>query len=84
MVRSAGREPVEGAAALDLLQGVTDLWVARGRAALHFDLRSERPPDEELLGLMLGRSGKLRAPAVRAGTRLLVGYNEDLLRAVLL
>lgn len=33
---------------------------------------------------MLGRSGKLRAPTIRSGTRLIVGFNGDLLEETLL
>jgi arsenate reductase-like glutaredoxin family protein len=75
---------LEGEEALGLLERVDELWVAKGRKVLRFDLRKGRPPDDELLGLMLGRSGKLRAPTSRVGRRLLVGYNEDLLREALL
>ncbi len=46
---------------------------------MHFDLTADRPSDDALLEVLLGRSGKLRAPSVRTGTTLLVGYNEDLL-----
>lgn len=70
---------MEGEDALALLDGVTDLYVAKGKKTLHFDLADDRPGDDELLSVMLGRSGKLRAPAIRAGTRFLVGYNSDLL-----
>lgn len=70
---------MEGEDALALLNGVTDLYVARGKKTLHFDLAEDRPADEELLSVMLGRSGKLRAPAIRAGNRFLVGYNGDIL-----
>lgn len=58
--------------------------MAKGRKVLTFDLTEERPSDEELLGLMLGRSGKLRAPTLRRGRLLLVGYNQDLLEGALL
>ena len=78
-MQSASKEPVEGPAALALLDGVTDLYVAKGKKVLHLDLAARRPPDEELLALMLGRSGKLRAPAMRVGTELLVGYNGEIL-----
>lgn len=67
-----------------MLGGVSDLYVAKGRKVLHFDLESERPSDDDLLALLLGRSGKLRAPTLRSGTRLLVGYNQDLLGTVLM
>ena len=81
VVQSATKEPVSGTAALALLAGATELFVAQGQRVLRFDLASQRPADEELLPLLLGRSGKLRAPAFRCrrGTRLIVGYNQALL-----
>ena len=62
-----------------LLDGVNDLYIAKGKKILHFDLKGDRPADEELLALLLGRSGKLRAPAIRKGKRFIVGYNQDIL-----
>lgn len=71
-------------AALDLLKGVTDLFVAKGKKSVHIDLSKARPSDDELLALMLGRSGKLRAPTLRSGKRLIVGFNADILKETLL
>ena len=82
-MQSAGKEPVEGEAALELLGGVSDLYIAKGKKTLHLDLASERPSDAELLALLLGRSGKLRAPAIRQGARFIVGYNQEILPATL-
>ena len=70
--------------ALELLKGVTDLFVAKGKKSVHVDLKKARPSDDELLSLMLGRSGKLRAPTLRSGKRLIVGFNADILRDTLL
>ncbi|HBU56883.1 MAG TPA: hypothetical protein DEB33_03955 [Gemmatimonadetes bacterium] len=64
--------------------GVKDLYIAKGKKSLHFDLSSDRPSDEELLAHLLGRSGKLRAPAIRSGDLLVVGYSGDLLQETLL
>ena len=83
MVQSATKEPVAGTAALALLEDATELFVAQGQRVLRFDLTSQRPSDEELLQLLLGRSGKLRAPTFRYGTRLIVGYNQALLPTAL-
>jgi len=83
-VQSSSKEPVEGEAALALLDGVSDLYVAKGKKVVHFDLETERPEDDELLALLLGRSGKLRAPAIRKGRRFVVGFNADVLGATLL
>ena len=79
IVQSATKDPVAGTAALALLEDATELFVAQGQRVLRFDLVAQRPADEELLSLLLGRSGKLRAPAFRCGTRLIVGYNQTLL-----
>jgi arsenate reductase-like glutaredoxin family protein len=79
-VQSTGRDPIEGEAALSLLDGVSDLYVAKGKKTLHVDLTADRPSDPELLSLLLGRSGKLRAPAIKVSGRLLVGYNDKILR----
>jgi len=74
---------VEGPAALALLHGVSDLYVAKGKKVLHLDLTAERPSDDELLVRLLGRSGKLRAPAIRTGTKFVVGYNAEILETTL-
>ncbi|HCO13883.1 MAG TPA: hypothetical protein DIT46_06845 [Gemmatimonadetes bacterium] len=66
------------------MAGVKDLYIAKGKKSLHFDLSSDRPSDEELLGHLLGRSGKLRAPTIRSGELLIVGYSGDLLQETLL
>lgn len=67
-----------------MVDSAAELYVARGRAVLHFDLFAARPSDEELLAMMLGKSGKLRAPTLRVATTLIVGFNHDLLQSVLL
>lgn len=83
VVQNAAKDPIEGSETLALLEDATELLVARGKGVLRFDLGNRRPPDEELLGLLLGRSGKLRAPALRYRTRLIVGYNQELLAQAL-
>lgn len=82
-MQSASKEPVTADDALDLLKGIDEMLVAKGKKTLRVDLKKARPADEELLELMLGRSGKLRAPTMRQGKRLLVGYNADLMANLL-
>ena len=65
-----------------LLEGMTELRVAKGRKVVRVPLSDRRPSDAELLALMLGRSGKLRAPALKVGTVIVVGYNGDVLESV--
>ncbi len=69
---------------MSALAGITELYVAKGRKSIFLDLTLDRPSDEDLLELLLGRSGKLRAPTLRIGKRLIVGYNAELLEDALL
>lgn len=76
---------MDAAGALAMLKGVKDLYVAKGKKTLHFKLGAQdRPSDDEILALILGRSGTLRAPAIRTGSRMVVGFNPDILGDTLL
>ena len=70
--------------ALELIAKVNDLYVTRGVKVIHFDLLRERPDNESLLELLIGRSGKLRAPAIRAGKTMIVGFDQATYEKVLI
>ncbi len=55
--------------------------VARGRKFERIGLADGPPAD--LADRMLGRSGKLRAPTMRVGDALLVGFHAEMLAAFL-
>ena len=78
------KDAVDAKGALALLEEVDDLYVAKGKKIVHFDLKKARPADDEILALILGRSGTLRAPAIRTGKRFVVGFNPDILSETLL
>jgi len=80
---NAKKGTIVGEAALDVLRGVDDLYVTKGKKVIRVDLRGTRPPKAELLGLLLGPSGNLRAPTIRRGRTLIVGFDEDTYAAVL-
>jgi len=63
------------AAALRLAREATEIWVAKGKKVVHLDLRRDAPSDDALAELILGPSGTLRAPALRRGTKLLIGFD---------
>ena len=52
--------------------------MAKGKIVLHFDLSKDRPTDDDLAAALLGPTGNLRAPAIRRGKKLFVGFNEEL------
>jgi hypothetical protein len=55
---------------------VDELYVAKGKKIVHVDFKREKPPRAELLGLLLGPTGNLRAPTLRKGRKLIVGFDE--------
>ena len=59
------------------------VWVARGKKVLFFDMKKDPPSDDELLKVIMGRSGNLRAPTIVSGDRVMVGFNADALGEVL-
>ena len=58
------------------MKDVDELYVAKGKKIVHVDLKREKPPRPELLGLLLGPTGNLRAPTLRKGRKLIVGFDE--------
>jgi len=61
---------------LALLEGVDELYVAKGKKVEHLDLRQGRPDKATLERLMLGPTGNLRAPTFKAGRTLVIGFDE--------
>jgi len=57
--------------------------VAKGKKVIHLDLRKDKPAKSELLDLLLGPTGNLRAPTVRKGRTLLVGFDEATYKDIL-
>ena len=72
----AKKATIKGEAALGALKDVDELYVAKGKKIVHVDLKREKPPRAELLGLLLGPTGNLRAPTLRKGRKLIVGFDE--------
>lgn len=68
---------------LGLVKDVDQLYVAKGAKVVHLDLKREKPDRATLLGLLLGPSGNLRAPTLRKGRTLLVGFDEPTYKALL-
>jgi len=51
--------------------------VAKGVKIVSFDMKKNPPDEATLLSHMLGPTGNLRAPTLRAGKTLLVGFNKE-------
>lgn len=81
--QDAKKQTITGKHALAVLEGVDELYATKGKKVVHVDLRRERPDDATLRGLLIGPSGNLRAPTLRRGRTLLVGFDEATYRQVL-
>lgn len=79
----AKKRTIKGDQALGVLAGVDQLYAAKGKRVVHVDLRKSRPDRAALLALLLGPTGNLRAPTLRMGRTLLVGFDESTYRQVL-
>ncbi len=77
-VQDAGKEKQGPRAALALARSAARVVVAKGKKVIALDMKKDPPDDATLLAHLLGPSGNLRAPTVRKGKTLLVGFSEDL------
>jgi hypothetical protein len=55
----------------------------RGKKAVTFDMKKAPADDATLAAQILGPTGNLRAPTIRKGKTLLVGFSEEAYRQVL-
>ena len=69
--------------ALERARQVDEIFAARGRKVVYLDLRRERTDAATLRSLLLGPRGNLRAPTLRVGRTLLVGFDPESYRKVL-
>ena len=69
--------------ALELARSADKVVVAKGKKVVTFDMRADRPDDATLLAHLLGPTGNLRAPTLRLGKTLVVGFSEDAYRQTL-
>ena len=57
-----------------LIRGAGKIYVAKGKKLDEF---AGGRASKEIVEKMLGATGNLRAPTIRVGKKLLVGFNED-------
>lgn len=69
--------------ALALVAEADLLICAKGQKVERVDLRAGRPDKATIERLMIGPSGRLRAPTLRIGRTLLVGFDEATYRELL-
>lgn len=68
--------------AWELATAASKVVVSRGKKVQTFDMKKS-PDRDEVLKAMLGPTGNLRAPTIRKGKTLYVGFNEEAYAALL-
>ena len=61
--------------ALKLIGQVDEMYATKGKKVIHVNLKHAHPDNAELLALLIGPTGNLRAPTIRKGRTLLVGFD---------
>jgi arsenate reductase-like glutaredoxin family protein len=64
--------------ALELVKNASHLLVAKGKKVVELDLKKDKLSEDEILKLILGPTGNLRAPTLKVGKKLVVGFNEEM------
>jgi len=67
---------------LSLAREAAEIWAAKGKKVTHLDLKKDRPDADTLCRLLLGPTGNLRAPTLRVGRKLIVGFDEETYRRI--
>ena len=63
--------------ALKMARNANQIFATKGTKVMHVDLHKDKPSDDQLIALLIGPSGNLRAPTLLTGKTLLVGFDEE-------
>jgi hypothetical protein len=70
------------AEAIALARSAKRVVTGRGKNVVTFDMRKDPPDDNTLAAAILGPTGNLKAPTLRIGDTLLVGFNAEAYKKV--
>jgi hypothetical protein len=76
-VVDAAKEKKGREEALRLAKAADRVVVSRGKKVVTFDMKKDPPDDDTLASYLLGPTGNLKAPTLRRGKTLLVGFGEE-------
>ncbi len=72
----ARKEKIVEQDAWNILKESSEIIVGKGKKFQIFD--PSKDAKEDILAASLGRTGNLRAPALKIGKRFIIGFNEDM------
>ena len=77
------KEVMQQEEALSLLSGIDKIYATKGVKVVELNLKASKPTESQVAELLIGPSGKLRAPTIISGKTMLVGFNETMYRDAL-
>ena len=80
---SASKERRGRDEALALARAADKIVIGKGKKVTTFDMKKNPPDEETLLSHLLGPTGNLRAPTIRKGKVLVVGFSEEAYQSLL-
>ncbi len=72
----ARKEKIDHDLAWALINGQARVFIGKGKKILEFQPTGANR--EEILKSAMGRSGNLRAPTLKTGDKVIIGYNEEI------
>ena len=72
----ANKSKLDHAAALAIARQVDRVIATKGKKRTELDMR-QKPSDDEVIALLLGPTGNIRAPLIRVGKTLVAGFDPD-------
>ncbi len=78
--QNASKETISGDKVWELLKDAPEIHVASGKKTIVYDPKTAEK--DELLKKVTGRTGNLRAPALRIGKNYYIGFNESLYQQI--
>lgn len=60
-----------------MASAVNEIYSAKGQKVVYLNLKKDKPTKDQIKKALLGPTGNLRAPTLRVGKTLLVGFNSE-------
>ncbi|MCC6930163.1 MAG: hypothetical protein IT359_14355 [Gemmatimonadaceae bacterium] len=73
----AKKKRYDAVAVKEVLKGIEVIVSMKGKRFVKLDLKRGKVSDADIHAAILGPFGTLRAPTLRKGKTLIVGFNED-------
>lgn len=78
----ANKEKMGRDEALALAKQADRVIAMKGKKVVRFERKKDPPDDDTLAAHLLGPTGNLRAPTIRIGKTLLIGFNGEVFEEV--